>query len=99
MKNRKIIFEKIQAKEQEWKAQVQYLQKQIVNYDSDKREKIEKLIQLLNTKLNEIEKRTSELKKISENLSQDFGEKILYSWVDLFTEIDNAMINLKKKLG
>lgn len=98
MENREIIFKKILAKEQEWKAQVQYLQSKIVTYDLDRRIKIERLIDLLNIKLKEIEKRTSELKRISDNLQQDLGEKVIYTWVELFTEIDNAMMNLKKKL-
>lgn len=99
MENRDIIFEKIHAKEKEWKAQVEYLQSKIVNYDLDRRIKIENLIDMLNLKLKEIENRTHELKQISSNLHQDVGEKLIYSWVELFTEIDNAMINLKNKLG
>lgn len=99
MENREIIFEKIHAKEKEWKAQVEYLQSKIVNYDLERRLKIERLIDMLNLKLKEIENRTHELKKISSNLHQDVGEKLIYSWVELFTEIDNAMINLKNKLG
>lgn len=99
MENREIIFEKIYAKEREWRAQVQHLQSKVANFDLERRVKIERLIDLLNIKLKEIENRTGELKKISENLHQDMGEKLIYSWVELFTEIDNAMINLKNKLG
>lgn len=99
MENHEIIFEKIHAKEKEWKAQVEYLQSKVANYDLERRLKIEQLIDMLNIKLKEIENRTSELKKISENMHQDMGEKLIYSWVELFTEIDNAMINLKNKLG
>lgn len=99
MENREIIFEKIHAKEREWRDQVQYLQSKIANFDLERRIKIERLIDLLNIKLKEIENRTGELKKISENLHQDMGEKLIYSWIELFTEIDNAMINLKNKLG
>lgn len=98
MENREIIFEKIQAKEKEWKAQVEYLQSKVVHFDLDRRVKIERLIDLLNIKLKEIENKTGELKKISNNLHQDLGEKIIYAWVELFTEIDNSMINLKNKL-
>ena len=99
MENREIIFEKIQAKEKEWQDQVQYLQSKIVNYDLERRAKIERLLDLLNIKLKEIEKRTGELKRISGNLQQDVGEKIIYAWIELFTEIDNSMMNLKNKLG
>lgn len=99
MENREIIFQKILAKEKEWKAQVQYLQAKVANFDLERRLKIERLIDLLNIKLKEIENHTGELRKISENLHQDMGEKLIYSWVELFTEIDNAMINLKNKLG
>lgn len=99
MDNRDLIFQKILAKEKEWKAQVQYLQSKVANFDLERRLKIERLIDLLNIKLKEIENHTSELRKISENLHQDAGEKLIYSWVELFTEIDNAMINLKNKLG
>jgi len=65
MENSEIIFEKIQAKEKEWQSQVQYLQSKIVNYDLDRRIKIEKLIDLLNIKLKEIETRTGELKELA----------------------------------
>ena len=98
MENREILFEKIQAKEKEWKTQVEYLQSKIANYDLDRRIKIERLIDLLNLKLKEIENRTVELKRISGNLHQDVCEKLIYVWVELFTEIDNSMINLKNKL-
>lgn len=99
MENYEIIFEKIQAKEKEWKSQVEELQSKISHFDMDRRIKIERLIDMLNLKLNEIETRTKELKLISENLNQDISDKLIYSWVELFTEIDNSMINLKNKLG
>lgn len=99
MENREIIFEKIHAKEREWKTQVEHLQSKVAHFDLERRLKIERLIDLLNIKLKEIESRTKELKNISTNLNQDVSEKLIYSWVELFTEIDNAMKNLKNKLG
>lgn len=99
MMDRESIFEKIEAKEKEWKAQVKDLKLKTAYFDCATRIKIEKLADLLNTKLSEIEKRTKQIKKLSNDVQCDLGDKIIYSWVELFTEIDNAMLKLKKKLG
>lgn len=97
--DRESIFEKIEAKEKEWKAQVKDLKLKTAFFDYETRTKIEKLADLLNSKLNEIEKRTKQIKMLSNEVQCDLGDKIIYSWVELFTEIDNAMLKLKKRLG
>lgn len=96
MENREVLFEKIEAKEKEWKAQVKYLQSKAVNFDSETRIKIERQINNLNIKLKEIEKHTNELKKISNDPQHDIGDRIVNSWIEVFTKIDDAMLKLKK---
>lgn len=96
MDNREILFQKMEAKEKEWAAQVKYLQLKAVNFDSETRARIEEQINILNVKLKEIEKRTNELKKTSNQVQPDLGDKIIHSWIEVFTKIDNAMLQLKK---
>lgn len=96
MENRKILFEKIEAKEREWDEQVKYLQSKAAGFDPETRIKVEKQINILNIKLKEVEQQTGKLKKISDQLHSELGDKLVHSWIELFTEIDNAMLKLKK---
>jgi len=96
MDNREIMFEKIEAKEQEWKAQIEYLKSKASGFDSQTRTKIEEQIDRLNIKLQAIEDRTKEMKKKSLGTHPDLGDKVVHSWVELYTKIDNAMLKLKK---
>ncbi len=96
MDNRDILFEKIQAKENEWKEQVEILRTRVKSMDSEMRPKVEERIDYLDNKLKEIKARTIQLKKISINSDPEIGNKIAYSWVELFTKIDNAMLKLKE---
>lgn len=97
MENREILFKKIEAKEKEWQEQVKYLQLKAAELDSNKREKIEQQITKLDLKLKEIAIKTGELKKLTNNVHQDLGDRIVYAWIELFTEIDNAMLKLKNQ--
>jgi hypothetical protein len=96
MNNHEHLFEKIEAKEKEWDAQVKHLRSKAVSFDSETRIKIEQQLDNLNVKLEAIKKRTSELKKTSSEAQQDLGDKIVHSWIELFTKIDKAMLKLKK---
>ena len=96
MENRDILFEKIDAKQQEWDEQVKYLRSRASGFDSEIRVRIEEQIDILSQKLKEIEKRTVELKKVSEATQQDIGENVIHSWIEVFTKIDNEMLRLKK---
>lgn len=95
MENRDELFEKIQTKEKEWEKQIEFLQKRAQNFDSEVREKVEGRIEILRTKLGEIKERTCRLKNASDKVEDDVAQKIIYSWVEMFTKIDNAMIKLK----
>lgn len=96
MDNHEIIFEKIEAKEREWDAQIEYLRLKASGFDTETRLKIETQIDILNSKLKDLEKRTTELKKTSSQIQNDMGDQIVHSWVELFTKIDNAMLRLKE---
>lgn len=95
MENHDILFEKIEAKEREWEEQVKYLRAKSENFDIETRTKFDQQINNLNTKLKEIEKRTSELKKLSKDIQPDLREKIIHIWIESFTKIDSAMIKLR----
>ena len=95
MENREILFKKIEAKEKEWESQVKQLQSKVATFDSEARLKIEIQINILNIKLKEIEKRTNELKKTSSEIRPDLGDKIIHSWIESLTLIDNAISKLK----
>ena len=96
MEHREILFEKIDAKQKEWQEQVQNMRKKATEYDSDTRFKIEKQIEILSKKLNEIEKQTNELKRTSNQVQQELGDKIVHSWIEVFTKIDDAISRLKR---
>lgn len=95
MENRDELFEKIQTKEKEWEKQIELLQKRSQNFDSETRGKVEERIEILKTKLNDIKERTNKLKNAADMVQDDVAEKVIYSWVEMFTKIDNAMIKLK----
>lgn len=99
MENREILFQKIEAKEKEWRTQLQQWQSKTAGLDFETRVKIQAQLDNLDTKLKKIETRTSELKNIINGIQNDLGEKIMYAWIEIFTEIDDVMLNLKNKLG
>lgn len=97
MENHEILFTKIEAKEKEWQEQVKLLQTKTAELDPEKRVKIEQQLNKLDAKLKEIAKRTGELKKLTGSIKSDLTDRIVYAWIELFTEIDNAMLKLKNK--
>jgi len=96
MENRGILFEMMEAKKKEWDTQVKNLQAKAAGFDTETRVKVEEQIKQLNIKLNEIENKTNEFRKTSNELGHDIEDKIIYSWIELFTKIDDAMLKLKK---
>jgi len=96
MENHEIIFKKIEAKEKEWDEQIECLRLKATGFDTETRLKIETQIDILNSKLKDLEKRTSTLKKNSSSIQSNMGDQIVHSWVELFTKIDNAMLRLKE---
>jgi hypothetical protein len=96
MENREILFKKVEEKQKEWAAQIKSLQSKVSDMDFETRTKIEDQINNLNIKLMEIEKKTNELKKTSSEVQHDIGDKIIQSWIEVFTKIDDAMLKLKK---
>lgn len=99
MENREILFQKIEAKEKEWRTQLQQWQSKTDGLDIDIRVKIQAQLDNLDTKLKKIETRTNELKNIIGGIQNDLGEKIMYAWIEIFTEIDDVMLNLKTRLN
>ena len=97
MENREILFEKMDAKQKEWNAQVKYLQSRATGLDTETRIIFDNQITNLNLKLKQIEKRTNELKKTSSQVQPEIGDMIVNSWIEVFTKIDDAMLKLKQK--
>lgn len=98
MENREVLFEKIEAKERQWRAQLEQWQAKAAGMDYEPRIKLEAQLENLDSKLKKIEKRTGEFKNIISGVQNDIGEKIMYAWIEIFAEIDDVMINLKNKL-
>lgn len=96
MENHESLFQKIEERGREWDAQVQILKDKAKILDVEARIKFEDQIDTLNLKLKAIEKRTSELKKISKEVSKEAADKIVHSWIESLTKIDNAILKLKK---
>lgn len=96
MENREILFEKIEAKEKEWEEQVKRFQSKTAHFDVETRMKFDIQINNLNAKLKEIEQKTNELKKTSSEVAPDIGDKIIHSWIESLTTIDNAISTLKR---
>lgn len=96
MDNRDELFEKIEAKEKEWEQQIKLLQAKVTNLKPEVRSKIEEQLGYLDNKLKEIEARTVSLKKMSNQVEKEVGDKIILSWAELFTKIDDAMLKLDK---
>ena len=96
MDNREILFNKIHEKENAWEDQLSYLQSRATKFDPDTRIKIEDKINQLHFKLQQIKQRTNELKHTSYDMESEAANKVVHSWVELFTKIDNAMIKLKE---
>lgn len=94
MENREALFSKIHEKENAWEEQLKHLQARALRFDTDTRIKIEDQINRLHFKLEQIKKRTNELKKTSLEMEPEAADKMIHSWVELFTKIDNAMIKL-----
>lgn len=94
MDNRDILFEKIKAKENAWEDQLRYLREKSTRFDTDTRMRIEDQLNRLHMKLQQIKQRTNELKRSSNDMDSATADKIVHSWVELFTKIDNAMIKL-----
>lgn len=95
MDNQEILFKKIEEKGKEWRIQVEHLQSKVVGFDFESRAKIEEQIGILNMKLKEIEQRTNELKETSKKLRPEIGDKLIHSWIESLTQIDNAILKLK----
>lgn len=94
--NHKVLFEKIEAKQKDWENQIQNLREKASHFDYETRTNFENQITNLNLKLKDLENRTLQVKNLSKNIEKELSEKLIYSWIELFTKIDNAMSKLKK---
>lgn len=96
MENHKDLFNQIEEKEKEWQRQVQYLKSKITGFDPDVRDRLQNQIDILSIKLKEIELHTNQLKRINDETKNGLSEKLVHTWIELFTEIDNVMLKLMK---
>lgn len=93
MYNRESILKKINEQEKEWDKQSQYLQAKLSNFDSEKRLRLEKHVDYLNSKLRKINERTSELKRADERVWNKHGESIRVCWEELTHNMDFVISN------
>lgn len=96
MENREILLKKIEAQTKEWEANVLHLQAKAANLDANAHIEFEKHMHNLKEKLKEAEKYSDKFKKTSTDAWQKLGTDMVRSWNELVTNIDNAILRLKK---
>lgn len=96
MENREILLKKIEAQTKKWEANIKHLQAKAANLDADARIEYEKHMLDLKMKLKEAEKHSDKFKKTSADSWRKLGDDMTHAWNDLVTNIDNAILRLKK---
>jgi len=96
MENREIFLEKIEAQKKEWEANLKYLQSKAANLDVDAHIEYEKHINNLKENLKKAERHSNEFRETSVDSWHNLGDDITIAWNDLVTNIDNAILSLKK---
>lgn len=96
MLDKEIILKKIEAQMKEWEANVKHLQAKAANLDANNRIEYEKEMNNLKKKLKEAEMHSDKFRKTSSESWHNLGEDMAHAWNDLVTNIDNAILRLKK---
>lgn len=96
MEKREVLLKKIEAQEKEWEAQIKHLQSKYADFDAETRMKLGKQLDEVNKKLHDVKYQTDKFKKTSNDEWQRLGDKITHTWNDIVTNIDNAILRLKK---
>lgn len=96
MENREIILKKIEAQTKEWEANMKHLQAKAADLDANARIEFEKHMHNLKEKLKEAEKHSDKFKKTSADNWHKLEHDMVRSWNELVTNIDNAILRLKK---
>lgn len=96
MHNRETILKKIEAQEQEWNKQINYLQTKVASFDISRRIKSEKYVIHLNSKLKTIETLTNRLRDPNTNVWDNHTDKIAQCWEELVHNVDFVIDNYKR---
>lgn len=96
MDNREIFFKKIEAQTKEWEANIKHLQAKAANLDADSHIEFEKHMQSLQEQLKKAENHYNKFKATSVDSWHNLGDNLTQNWNDLVTNIDNAILKLKK---
>ena len=96
MENREIFLKKIEAQTKEWEANLKHLQAKAINLDADAHIEYEKHIHNLKENLKKAEKHSNKFRETSDDSWNNLGDDIAHGWNDLVTNIDNAILRLKK---
>lgn len=96
MLDRETLLKKIEAQTKEWEANIKHLQAKAANMDADARIEYEKNMHDLKAKMHEAERRSDKFKRTSADSWHNLGDDMLHAWNDLVTNIDNAILRLKK---
>lgn len=96
MENRDILLKKIEAQEKKWEAEVKHLQSRSANLDADTRLKFKEKLAELNRKLEDVRIQSSRVRRTSNDEWSRLGDNITHIWNDLVTNIDNAILRLKR---
>lgn len=96
MLDREILLKKIEAQMKEWDANIKHLQAKAANLDAKNRMEYDKQMHNLKDKLREAEMRSDKFRKTNTDSWHNLGDDMVHAWNDLVTNIDNAILRLKK---
>lgn len=96
MIDRETLLKKIDAQKKEWESQVKHLQAKAENYDADSRIEYDRQMHDLKKRLDEAERHSDKFKRAGKDDWDDLSDNIIHAWNDLVTNIDNAILRLKK---
>ena len=88
MQNREIILKKIDVQKQEWENQVKYLESMILSFNGKKRLELEKYINHLNSKLENIDIQILKLKMANPYVWDKYASDIAKCWEELVHNVD-----------
>jgi len=96
MENREIFLKKMEAQKKEWEANLKHLQSKAAKLDADAHIEYEEHMHNLKEKLKEAERHSNKFRETSADSWNNLGDDIAHGWNDLVTNIDNAILRLKK---
>lgn len=95
MEQREIVLNKIDTQEREWNLQLEHLKSKVSGFDMEKRSKLEKYVNHLDSKIKSIEKNTRKLKVVNMSVWERHGDSIAICWEELVHNVDYVITNYK----